>query len=169
MRSRRKPALILAGIAADDVLYAIDKAGIDPARLCVEITETVLLSDLKSVAAQLRALRSKGVRIAIDDFGTGFTSFGHLRHLPIDMLKIDRSYIQGIHRAVDSSIAQLLINTAHVLELEVVAEGVEHVGQQQRLVQLGCDCLQGFLVSKPVPVDVLEAWCEANAAPAPAR
>jgi diguanylate cyclase (GGDEF)-like protein len=133
----------------DDVRWALEQSGVDPTSLVVELTETVLVSD-GAVTDHLKAIRALGVRIAIDDFGTGYTSIGQLQRLPIDILKIDRSFIHEDF-AGNEELVRLIVSTAHVFDLEVVAEGVEEVGQLEGLSQLNCDLAQGYLFSRPAP------------------
>ncbi|HAZ99103.1 MAG TPA: two-component system response regulator, partial [Halomonas sp.] len=105
------------------------------------------------------ALRGMGISIAIDDFGTGFSSLSYLRHLPIDKIKIDRSFILNIEdNSKDAAVVQGIIALAHHLELNVVAEGVETRQQEQQLLSLECDVLQGYLFAKPMPFDALTHW-----------
>jgi diguanylate cyclase (GGDEF)-like protein len=123
----------------------------------LEITEGTIMGDMKQAIASLQAIRALGIRIAIDDFGTGFSSLGYLSKLPIDTLKIDRMFV--IDMATDEqglSLVSTIINLAHSLHLKVVAEGVETEEQSHLLRLLKCDEMQGYLFSKPVPVDVLE-------------
>ena len=124
----------------------MDSAGIDPARVVAEITETALLVDREAIAGRLGRLREAGVRIAIDDFGTGYANFAYLTRLPIDVLKIDGQLIANIATgARDRAIVRALINLARELDLTVVAEGVESRGQLALLNEWGCDLYQGFL------------------------
>jgi diguanylate cyclase (GGDEF)-like protein len=134
----------------DDVRAALHATGADPTRLVLEITETVLLADLPMVIEHLRELRTLGVQIAIDDFGTGYTSLTHLRSLPVDVVKIDRSMVIA-EQPIDAHVLKLLVDTVHALGLGLVAEGVETDAQLDRLNALGCDQIQGFLFCRPVP------------------
>ncbi len=131
-----------------DVLRPFQQFGIDPRRLVVEITESSLLDDLPSAAGKLTVLRSHGVQVAIDDFGTGFTSLAHLRSLPIDVLKIDRSFTKEDSSA---SLLKLIVDIGHLLDVEVVAEGIETADQAETLITIGADVLQGFLYGRPEP------------------
>jgi diguanylate cyclase (GGDEF)-like protein len=134
----------------DHVAAVLDRTGIDPHRLVLEITETVLLNDLDVAAEQLIQLRAMGIRIAIDDFGTGYTSVTHLARLPVDVLKIDRSFLdnQLDHRA--RTLLAMMIDLGHHLGLMITAEGVETDEQLELLRTLSCDHTQGFLFSRPV-------------------
>lgn len=144
----------LVGTVAD----AIGGAGIDPSMLLVEVTESTLMSDPELATTILHALRSLGVRIAIDDFGTGHSSLGYLKQLPVDCLKIDRSFISGLGMdSDDRAIVGAVVSMGHALGLSVTAEGVETPQQLAELEALGCDVGQGFYFAKPQPGDVVTA------------
>ncbi|SDF93966.1 putative bifunctional diguanylate cyclase/phosphodiesterase [Klenkia brasiliensis] len=135
----------------DDVARALADAGLPAHLLVLEVTETVLVDD--PVAAEhLAALRALGVSVAIDDFGTGYTSIGQLRNLPVDTLKIDRSFVGSTEPGHDQLVA-LMIKAAHTFGLTVVAEGVEDVGQWARLQDERCDHAQGWWTGRPLPAD----------------
>jgi EAL domain-containing protein (putative c-di-GMP-specific phosphodiesterase class I) len=106
----------------------------------------------------LTRLHDLGVRLAIDDFGTGYSSLGYLRRLPVDALKIDRSFVIGLGTSQDDVIVRSTIDLAHNLGLSVVAEGVETLDVQERLLALGCDAAQGFFISAPAGADVTRQW-----------
>jgi EAL domain-containing protein (putative c-di-GMP-specific phosphodiesterase class I) len=130
------------------VAAALADAGLEPARLCLELTESAVLG--AGAAETLRALKALGVRLAIDDFGTGWSSLGHLRSFPLDVVKLDRSFVAGLGRvADDDAIAEAVISLAHALGLTTVAEGVETAEQRAVLERLGCDTAQGFLFGRP--------------------
>jgi len=133
----------------DDVLAALVASGLPADRLVLEVTETVLVDDPAAIE-HLAALRALGVSIAIDDFGTGFTSIGQLRHMPVDTLKIDRSFIAGTDLG-SRELVSLIIRAAHTFGLTVVAEGVEEAAQLERLRADSCDLAQGYLLSRPLP------------------
>ncbi|WP_432541803.1 putative bifunctional diguanylate cyclase/phosphodiesterase [Kineococcus sp. SYSU DK002] len=139
----------------DDVTDALTASGVDPARLTVEITETVLVDEPLALE-HLRSLREIGVRVAIDDFGTGYTSIGQLSRLPVDVLKIDRSFVSS-PEAGHADLVRLLISAAHSFSLGVVAEGVEEDGQLSALLAASCDAAQGYLFARPVPAAELPA------------
>jgi diguanylate cyclase (GGDEF)-like protein/PAS domain S-box-containing protein len=127
------------------------------AGLELEITESLIMADIKHSIASLQAIRDMGVSIAIDDFGTGFSSLSYLAKLPVDTLKIDRSFVIDITAGPEGlALVSTIINLAHWLKLKVVAEGVETEEQSRLLRLLKCDEMQGFLFSKPVPAEILE-------------
>jgi predicted signal transduction protein with EAL and GGDEF domain len=141
-------------IAQPDVVAvvagALAEAGLEPARLCLELTESAVLG--AGAAETLRALKALGVKLAIDDFGTGWSSLGHLRSFPLDVVKLDRSFVAGLGTAPrDDAIAEAVISLAHALGLSTVAEGVETEGQRAVLERLGCDTAQGYLFGRPAP------------------
>jgi diguanylate cyclase (GGDEF)-like protein/PAS domain S-box-containing protein len=144
----------------------LDRHGLQPAgvALCLEITESFLLEDPVATGTVLDELRGLGVRLAIDDFGTGYSSLAYLRRFPLDALKIDRAFVSGLGVDPDSrAITSAIIEMAHALGLEVVAEGVEEEVQLEVLVDLGCDRAQGFLFSHPVPAPELwEVLCPSD-------
>jgi diguanylate cyclase (GGDEF)-like protein/PAS domain S-box-containing protein len=148
------------------------KAGCAPNWLTLEITETSMVKDIEGVSLTMRKLRRMGFRIAIDDFGTGFSSLSHLRHLPVDTLKIDKSFVADIdggdRRAAESggsAIVAAVTGLARGLGLEVVAEGVERPSQLAFLREQGCASYQGFLACPPMPVAGFENWLAKQAAP----
>ena len=121
----------------------------------------MLLQDIDIVRRQLEELRSRGVRVAIDDFGTGYSSLSYLSTLPVDAIKIDRSFIRGLEsRSGYSVLVQAVIEMAHTLRLDVVAEGVENWQQQSALKGLGCPHSQGYLFSRALPVSLFTAFAE---------
>jgi EAL domain-containing protein (putative c-di-GMP-specific phosphodiesterase class I) len=136
------------------VLSVLVRTGTDPAVLVLEMTEGVLIEDSDRVVEVFAQLRQLGVRLALDDFGTGYSSLSYLRRLPVDVVKIDRTFIadiggDGAAAAVVAAVVQL----AHVLDLSVTGEGVETVQQQRRLGDMGCEAAQGFAFSRPLPAD----------------
>lgn len=133
-------------------------AEVAPARLTLEVTETALVTDLDLMAAQLDALRGLGVRVAIDDFGTGYTSVAHLRALPVDEIKIDLSFVQGLPDRENYLLIQMINELARRLDVPTVAEGVETVDQLEALREIGCDYLQGYLFARPMPASELPGW-----------
>lgn len=141
---------------ADEVADALDNAGLAAWRLELEVTENALMANIHSTIALLKRIREQGVSLSIDDFGTGYSSLAYLKRLPLDTLKIDRSFIQDVPRSrADKDIVQAIIVMAHTLHLKVITEGVETEEQYQFLQQLHCDALQGYLLSRPVPLEAL--------------
>lgn len=136
------------------VLETVKEYGIDPRFLVFEITETMLMQNLDESFERLNLLRKEGFRISIDDFGTGYSSLSYLTRLPIDELKIDRSFVSGSQRS--PIVLNTIVAMGRALNIHVVAEGVETAAQQQELVKCGCDLLQGFLLGKPMPLDEFE-------------
>lgn len=138
-----------------------DAVGVDAraaAGLELEITESLIMEDVVHSSAVLSGIRAMGVRIAIDDFGTGFSSLSYLSRLPVDRLKVDRSFIVDMANTADGvTLVSTIVTLAHAMKLNVVAEGVETEQQLDSLRAMGCDEMQGFLFSRPVPADVLEA------------
>ncbi len=141
-----------AGTLCSEVKAATDRYGVDASNLVLELTETALLEDISLAARELAAVQALGLRIALDDFGTGFMSLSHLRQLPVDILKIDRSFISGIDSETDQSLVSLIVDTGHVLGMSVTAEGVETQRQARSLRRMAVDHLQGYYFSKPVSV-----------------
>ncbi|OFW46995.1 MAG: hypothetical protein A3J29_09515 [Acidobacteria bacterium RIFCSPLOWO2_12_FULL_67_14b] len=132
--------------------------GMPPSRLSIEITESMIMSDPNGSARCLQILHDMGVRIVIDDFGTGYSSLSYLRRLPVDELKIDRSFVLGMSEGEDDTLVRCLIDVAHNLGLRVVAEGVETAEVCQQLTELGCDAAQGYYISHPAPADDVARW-----------
>ena len=120
--------------------------------MCLEVTKSHLLDDLDESLITLRRLKDLGVRLAVDDFGTGFNSMSYLKTLPIDVLKIDRSFVAGVGiDSGDTAIVESIIRLGAMLDLTVVAEGIEHEHQAEALLALGCVRAQGYHLGKPVP------------------
>ena len=153
---------LLSGRLTEHVGEALATSGVEPDRVILELTETVLLADLPTVAVEMERLRGLGVRVAIDDFGTGYTSLAHLQHLTVDEIKIDRSFIQQLPGGRDSSLVRMVTELGHHLGVAIVAEGVETDDQLAALREVGCDSLQGFLIGRPLTVEHLAAWHDAR-------
>ena len=132
----------------------LEKTGLSPEYLGIEITESVIMQDVKSTITKLKQLHDMGICLSIDDFGTGYSSLSYLKLFPIDFLKIDRSFVFNITSdSTDAAIAASVILLAHSMELKVVAEGVETSEQLELLRGQGCDYVQGFLFSKPLAAE----------------
>ncbi|MDQ2838384.1 MAG: EAL domain-containing protein [Actinomycetota bacterium] len=135
----------------DQVLETLAATGLASDRLVLEITETVVLRDLDTVAPRLAALRSRGIKVAIDDFGTGYSSLAYLSHLPIDVLKVDKSFVDNVTTdRQDASLAEAIISLSHSMNFTTVAEGVEHPEQASWLREAHCTYGQGYFWSRPV-------------------
>ena len=146
---------------ADEIESALRTSGIAAHRLELEVTENALMCNLSSTSQLLRQIRALGVSLSIDDFGTGYSSLAYLKRLPLNTLKIDRSFIQDIPTSSqDMEIVQAIILMAHTLHLQVVTEGVETTQQFEFLNQFGCDFIQGYLLSRPVPFEALQEILE---------
>ena len=147
----------------------IARVGIDAFSLELELTESVLVDDLEATLEKMAQLRSHGVRFALDDFGTGYSSLAYLKRLPIDVLKIDRSFTMDIDAPEHSGqgkrpavLIDAIVAMAHQLDLRVLAEGVETLAQQERLLRSGCDLFQGYRFSRPLPEAEFRAWAAAQ-------
>jgi EAL domain-containing protein (putative c-di-GMP-specific phosphodiesterase class I) len=141
----------------DRIESALQRNGIQPERFTCEITESVAMEDTKVTQLTFERMRSAGFHVSIDDFGTGYSSLSALRKLPAAELKIDRAFVSDLEESEDArSIARSIVNLANALNLRVVAEGVETLGQRDLLVEMGCNELQGFLFAMPMPAYELE-------------
>jgi diguanylate cyclase (GGDEF)-like protein len=137
---------------ADRVLAVLDRHGIAPSRLCLEITETALISEPEDAERTIGALTAHGVRVALDDFGTGYSTLAHLQHVQAQVLKIDRSFIARLgQHSRDREIIAAITAMAHALGMTVVSEGIETDAQHDQLADLGCDQGQGYLLAPPLP------------------
>jgi EAL domain-containing protein (putative c-di-GMP-specific phosphodiesterase class I) len=147
-RQFQQPQLI------ETVRQILTDTGADPRFLELELTEGCIMKDPDQAIEKLNELKAMGVRISIDDFGTGYSSLSYLKRFPIDTLKIDRSFVSEINTDTDdAAIVTAIIQLAHALRLNVIAEGVETQEQLDHLVLLGCDEVQGYLFGKPLSVD----------------
>ncbi|MGH8173033.1 MAG: EAL domain-containing protein, partial [Rhodanobacteraceae bacterium] len=137
----------------------LEEYGVAPSRLLLEITESTVMRDANHALSVLSELKACGVHLAIDDFGTGYSSLAHLKRLPVDEIKIDKSFIMSMTEDEDDAvIVRSTIELGHNMGLSVVAEGVECERALEMLKQLNCDMAQGFLISKPLPPEELEQW-----------
>ena len=142
---------------AEIVVEALSETGIDAGSLWLEITETALLSDVKSATVALRELRSLGLHLSVDDFGTGYSSLTYLKRFPVEAIKIDKSFVAGLGiEADDTTIVEAVVRLGQSLNLSVVAEGLESPLQLSRLRELGCDRGQGYLFGRPRPANLIE-------------
>jgi diguanylate cyclase (GGDEF)-like protein len=148
----------------NDVARALDDSSLAPGQLTLEVTESVLMTDQEAAAATMTALRSLGIPLSIDDFGTGFSSLGYLERLPIDELKVDRTFVAPLGRRDRAdAIVESVVNLAHAVGLSVVAEGVEHPDQVGILRDMACDFAQGYHFARPLPADEALPFVLANA------
>jgi diguanylate cyclase (GGDEF)-like protein len=147
----------------DEIERLLATYDLDPSLLELELTESTLMTDARRATTVMRRLGELGVRIAIDDFGSGYSSLSHLRRLAVDVLKIDRSFVLGMEfDENDEAIVRSTIDLAHNLGLSAVAEGVESETSLRRLIELGCDSVQGYHVSPPLPASRLTEWLHAR-------
>ncbi len=147
----------------DVVAATLERTGLEPGRLCLEVTETVLMSNAEASFEALTGLKLLGVRVAIDDFGTGYSSLSYLQRFPVDLLKVDKGFVTGMDGdASKAAIVRSVVDLAHALQLRVLAEGVETAEEAAMLVAFGCDEAQGFHFSPPQPpatlVDGTAPW-----------
>ncbi len=138
---------------------ALTAAGVPPGLLTLEITEGGVMSDPDRALLVLQELHELGVALSIDDFGTGYSSLAYLLHLPVDEVKIDKSFVLTLATSPrNTDMVRTIIELGHTLGLRVVAEGVEDLRSQEVLTSLHCDVAQGYLISRPVPAHVLAQW-----------
>jgi len=141
----------------DEVLGALRRSGADPCKLKLELTESMLVDNIEDVVAKMTRLNSHGLRFSLDDFGTGYSSLSYLKRLPLDQLKIDRSFVRDILADASSgAIAQTIVSLSQAMGLGVIAEGVETEAQRDFLAGLGCDSFQGYLYGRPAPLEAFE-------------
>ena len=142
---------------ADVVLGVLDRTGLEPENLCLEITEATLMEDVVAAWSSLRRLKGIGVQLAIDDFGVGYSSLNHLKSFALDHLKIDQSFVRGVQESPeDAAIVATVIDLARALGLQVIAEGIETPGQLAALKALGCEFAQGYYFTRPQPPAEIE-------------
>jgi diguanylate cyclase (GGDEF)-like protein len=141
----------------EDVSSALKAGGLDPENLILEITESVLVQDADGVVARMRALKQLGVAFAIDDFGTGYSSLSYLKRFPIDILKVDKSFVDGVGDSRENgALAEAVVQLGHTLHLQTVAEGIEEPRQVEGLRAFGCQFGQGFYYAKALPPDEID-------------
>jgi diguanylate cyclase (GGDEF)-like protein len=149
----------------DHVRDALQASGIAPSTLVLELTESVMMDDVDLAAIRLHELRELGVKLAIDDFGTGYSSLNYIRQFPLDILKVDRSFVLDINGGGEiAALTETIIELASTLNLRAVAEGIEHADQVQRLRELNCDLGQGFHLHRPMPAAALQQLAAEQAA-----
>ena len=172
----QRPLLLSVNIGARQLLGpglretvsdALAASGLRPSSLCLEITETVFVEEGESSASALRELKALGIRIGVDDFGTGYSSLAYLKRFPVDVLKIDRSFVKGLGASrEDRAIVSSIVDVAHAFGLATVAEGVETVQQLEHLRAIGCEQGQGWYWQPAMPAAMLARWLEARVTPA---
>jgi len=159
------PADLADSTFADTVAVLLAQTGADATRVVLEVTESAAMKDLPKSLRVMEQLRVLGVRFSIDDFGTGYSSLAHLRRLPVDEIKIDRSFVQELEaQRTDDVVVRSTINLGHALNLKVVAEGVEIQASWDALHLLGCDLVQGYFVAKPMPAAEFTKWASERSA-----
>ncbi|HTW08286.1 MAG TPA: EAL domain-containing protein, partial [Acidimicrobiales bacterium] len=147
----------------EDVERALRVSGLDPALLLLELTESALMGDERDISQRLLTLRKTGVRVAVDDFGTGYSSFAHLQRFPLDVLKIDRSFVASVSASSEAAaVVRTLVHLAKVVGLRTVAEGVEDDLQLRFLIAEDVDSAQGFLFARPLTADELSCYLLAS-------
>jgi EAL domain-containing protein (putative c-di-GMP-specific phosphodiesterase class I) len=144
-----------------EVRDVLDDSGLDPRTLILEITESVMMADMELSIARLRELKELGVKLAVDDFGTGYSSLNYIRRFPVDILKVDKSFVDGVHEGGEASaLTAAVIELAGILKLQPVAEGIERADQLEKLLELGCDAGQGFFFARPLNLDDLRVMLD---------
>ena len=145
----------------EQVRKVVTRSGIDPTRLKLELTESLVLDNVEDTIEKMSAIKLLGVLFSMDDFGTGYSSLSYLTRLPLDQLKIDRAFVTQLpDNKSDAIIAQTIVTMGRSLGLNVIAEGVETEAQQEFLETHGCHASQGFLFSRPIPVDEFEQFLQ---------
>jgi diguanylate cyclase len=158
LRVNVSPVQLVAEGTVDMVAASLEAFGLDPATVCLEITESVVVQDIDSTHKTLAGLKDIGVEIAIDDFGTGYSALAYLKSLPVDTLKIDRGFVRELGTDVgDQAIVRSIMSLADAFQLEVVAEGVETVAAARTLLDFDCYRAQGFLLSRPLEPEAMES------------
>ncbi len=162
------PVQVIEPTLAGVVAGVLDRTGLDPSRLYLEITETVMLREGDALMKVLSSLKQLGIRLVLDDFGTGYSSLAYLTHLPLDALKVDRSFVDGLGtESRDTAIAEAIVAMSKALNLQVVGEGVETKPQAAELHRLGCEFAQGFLFARPAPAEAITELISAHRPLAP--
>jgi EAL domain-containing protein (putative c-di-GMP-specific phosphodiesterase class I) len=147
----------------DIVRNALERSGLDPHSLILEITESFMMQETESTIAKLHQLKKIGIRLAIDDFGTGYSSLSYLQRFPIDILKIDKSFVDKIgHGKEGKAVARAIIMMGDSLNLKTIAEGIERPEQIRALQNLGCEAGQGFHLARPLTADAMEDFLTHN-------
>jgi EAL domain-containing protein (putative c-di-GMP-specific phosphodiesterase class I) len=141
----------------DDVAVTLMETGLDPSSLVLEITESVMMQDMDLSIQRLAELKELGIKLAVDDFGTGYSSLNYIRRFPVDILKVDKSFVDGVSEGgEESALTAAIIELAAILKLRPVAEGIERADQLEKLLALSCDLGQGFYFARPLPSDEVD-------------
>jgi len=149
-----------------EVVQALEKVGLPPDSLVLEITESMLMGDAEHNADVLGKLKALGIRIAVDDFGTGYSNLAYLKRFPVDTLKVDKSFVDGlVENSEDAAIVEAVVSLARALGMNTVAEGIETSGQASRLRDLGCELGQGYYFFEPLPATEASALLDASPSP----
>jgi EAL domain-containing protein (putative c-di-GMP-specific phosphodiesterase class I) len=158
--------IAMGPVLVDEVAAVIAETGLEPARLSIEVTESLLMADVEGAAITIAALKDLGVHLSLDDFGTGYSSLSYLRRFPFDVLKIDRSFVMAMGDGPDQmTLARSILALASELRLKTVAEGIEEAEQLDALLSMGADFGQGYLFAKPMPASLVSALLAAESAP----
>ncbi|WP_439814481.1 putative bifunctional diguanylate cyclase/phosphodiesterase [Zavarzinia sp. CC-PAN008] len=147
------------------IAECVRRSGVDPTRLILELTETAVMRDYDAAAQSMRLLADLGCKVALDDFGTGYSSLGYLHRLPLQKLKIDRSFVRDLDHPSSRTIVTAIVGLCRTLDLECIVEGVEDEGQWRELRALGCRMGQGYLFSRPMPADAMVEWLAQQSLP----
>jgi EAL domain-containing protein (putative c-di-GMP-specific phosphodiesterase class I) len=146
-----------------EVAEVLLETGIEAGSLVLEITESVMMQDMDLSIQRLSELKELGVKLAVDDFGTGYSSLNYIRRFPVDILKVDKSFVDGVNEGgEESALTAAIIELAGILKLRPVAEGIERADQLEKLLQLHCDLGQGYYFAKPVPMAGIDELLEAR-------
>jgi EAL domain-containing protein (putative c-di-GMP-specific phosphodiesterase class I) len=141
------------------VFRIIEDVGIPASNLEMELTESILVGDIGASITIMKALRDFGIRLSIDDFGTGYSSLNYLKSFPLHKLKVDQSFVRGLHTSSeDAAITQTIVTLGHTLGLKVIAEGIETQEHLSKLAGYGCEYMQGYLISRPRPSQDFAIW-----------
>ncbi len=147
----------------DSIRNALTQSGLPPSTLQIELTEGIFMDDVDAAEGKVQALKALGITVAVDDFGTGYSSLAHLKRFPLDVLKIDRYFVKDVHRAPASeALVSSILALCKGLNLGIVAEGIENREQLESLRKLGCQVVQGYFISRPVPADAIHALLGRN-------
>jgi EAL domain-containing protein (putative c-di-GMP-specific phosphodiesterase class I) len=147
----------------DQVLAVVARSGANPKRLKLELTESLLVTNVETTIGKMTQLKAHGIGFSLDDFGTGYSSLSYLKRLPLDQMKIDQSFVREILTDPnDAAIARMVVALAQSMGLNVIAEGVEQEAQRELLAQIGCHAYQGYLFCRPLPLPALESFAQNN-------